>query len=61
MFNKILSQETSASAMSGQEQCQTCRVEWAFGAFMVVMLCLFAWAYFTTKQEISRKIQPYVD
>jgi hypothetical protein len=36
-------------------------MEWAFGSFIVVMLGLYIWSATTTKREISKRIQPFVD
>lgn len=36
-------------------------MEWAFGAFFVVMLRLFIWSHVTAGHAISKKTQPFID
>ena len=37
-------------------------MEWAFGAFIVVMLGLYIWStHLTPKQEITKRVQRFAD
>jgi hypothetical protein len=36
-------------------------MEWAFWAFVVVMLGLYVWSHVTAGHAISKKLQPFVD
>ena len=36
-------------------------MEWAFGAFFVVMLGLYIWSHVTAGHAISKKTQPFID
>jgi hypothetical protein len=36
-------------------------MEWAIGAFFVVMLGLYIWSHATAGYAIGKKVQPFVD
>jgi len=36
-------------------------MEWVFGSVIAAVFGLFAWSAFTTRREVTKKIQPLVD
>jgi len=36
-------------------------MEWAIGAFFIVMLGLYLWSHVTAGHAIGKKVQPFID